>query len=94
MIAMRKIQAFGYSGYGSTSKAIRRACEESQITWSLRERAQQKRGPRAAWVNRADRPAVNSGKGGQRKMEGQPKYIDATENEADRRVDAASGRCP
>jgi hypothetical protein len=71
MIAMRKTQVFGYSGYGSTSKDIRRAYEESRATWSLRERAQQKSDPPAARMEHADRPAVHPRRNGKRKMEGQ-----------------------
>jgi hypothetical protein len=49
MIEMRKDRALGYLAYEPTPKAIRRACEEIQATWSPRERAKRKRGPRAPW---------------------------------------------
>jgi hypothetical protein len=49
MIATRKNRALGCHVYEPTSKDIRQACEEIQATWSPRERAKRKRGPRAAW---------------------------------------------
>jgi hypothetical protein len=49
MIATRKNRALGCHVYEPTAKEIRQACAEIQATWSPRERAKRKRGPRAAW---------------------------------------------
>jgi hypothetical protein len=49
MIVIRRTQDLGCGVYKPTREDIRRARKEIQGSWSPRERAKRKRGPRAAW---------------------------------------------
>ena len=49
MVATRRTQELECGVYEPTREDIRQARKEIQGSWSPRERAKRKRGPRAAW---------------------------------------------
>ena len=67
MIAIHRNWALGREVYQPTPTEIRRACEKIQATWSPRVRAKRNTGPRVAWLDPANHPAVRPRRGNQRR---------------------------